>query len=578
MTAQPHHRPHVRPAPGARLPRPPSWRRLTAVLWWIEHAFERSKAQARPEEDTRVRIFLIMAAFAVVFTGLATRAAWSALLSPVLEGAGAQAQRQLTRGDLVDRNGRLLATNVVFWGMYVDPSQVWDKDFAFRQVRAALPEVDARRLRRALDGERRVLVMGAMTPQQRARVHALGLGGVTFEQEDGRVYPLGGSARHVIGVSDAWGKGLTGAELALDAELKAAGVDGSAVPLSIDLRIQGIVESELAAAMEETGAKNGVAIVTNVHTGEILAMASWPTNRSTNLATSGHYEMGSVFKSFTIAAGIDRGLADMNTTFDASQALMIGNRRITDFHAQNRVMTLEDVYIHSSNIGTSQLAMQLGPEAMKGYFQRLGLLAAAPLELKESAAPVLPREWSNSTLASLSFGYGIMVTPVQAVAAMGALTNGGFYVPLSIRKGGAGVEPRRIVQASTSVTMLDLMRRNVVNGSGGRADAPGLRVGGKTGSANKWTGTRYDSTLGVGSFAAVFPVDGPLDGPRYAVFVLVDEPSHGPRTGGFVAAPAVGRIADRIAPIVGVERRADRWRTADGKKIPTLQDLERDLG
>lgn len=573
MTVTPHHR----PGPAPRLPRPPSWRRLTAVLWWIEHAFERSRAQARPEEDTRVRIFLILAVFGVVFACLGARAAWSALAAPVLDGAAGGVERQLTRGDLVDRNGRLLATNVVFWGLYVDPAEVWDKDFAYGQIRRVLPEVDARRLRRALDGERRVLVMGAMTPQQKARVHGLGLGGVGFEQEDGRVYPLGGSARHVIGVSDAWGKGLTGAELALDADLKQAGIDGSAVPLSIDLRIQGIVESELAAAMEQTGAKNGVAIVTNVHTGEILAMASWPTTQSKNLATSGHYEMGSVFKSFTVAAGIDRGLADMETTFDASQALVIGKRRITDFHAQNRVMTLEDVYIHSSNIGTSQLAMQLGPEGMKGYFQRLGLLSAAPLELKESAAPVLPREWSNSTLASLSFGYGIMVTPVQAVAAMGALTNGGFYVPLSIRKGGAGAEPVRIVQASTSLLLLDLMRRNVVRGSGGRADAPGLRVGGKTGSANKWTGTRYDATLGVGSFAAVFPTDGPLDGPRFAIFVLVDEPSNGPRTGGFVAAPAVGRIADRIAPIVGVERRSDRWRTADGERIPTLEDMERGL-
>jgi cell division protein FtsI (penicillin-binding protein 3) len=573
VTVTPHHR----PAPAPRLPRPPSWRRLTAVLWWVEHAFERSRAQARPEEDTRVRIFLILAVFGVVFACLGMRAAWSALAAPVLNGAGAGVERQLTRGDLVDRNGRLLATKVVFWGLYVDPTEVWDKDFAFTQIRRALPEVDARRLRRALDGDRRVLVKGAMTPQQKARVHALGLGGVGFEQEDGRVYPLGGSARHVIGVSDAWGKGLTGAELALDGQLRQAGIDGSAVPLSIDLRIQGIVESELAAAMDQTGAKNGVAIVTNVHTGEILAMASWPTNQSKNLATSGHYEMGSVFKSFTVAAGIDRGLADMETTFDASQALVIGNRRITDFHAQNRVMTLEDVYLHSSNIGTSQLAMQLGPDGMRAYFEKLGLLDAAPLELRESAAPVLPREWSNSTLASLSFGYGIMVTPVQAIAAMGALTNGGFYVPLSIRKGGAGAEPVRVVQASTSVLLLDLMRRNVVRGSGTLADAPGLRVGGKTGSA-KWTGTRYDATLGIGSFAAVFPTDGPLDGPRYAIFVLVDEPSNGPRTGGFVAAPAVGRIADRIAPLVGVERRADRWRTADGEKIPTLEDMERDLG
>ena len=573
MTAHAPERPRVRT--GRVLP---SMRRLSASVWWIEHAFERARAHDRPEEDSRVRIFLILCVFGAVFAGLAARATWSALAAPVLEGGRAGAERLLTRGDLVDREGRLLATNVIYYGLYVNPGEVWDVAHAEAQLRRALPRLDRARLAKALRGSRRVLVLGGMTPEERARVAALGLGGVSFEEEDGRVYPLGETARHLIGVSDAWGKGLTGAELALDAELRQAGMDASAVELSIDLRVQGVVEAELAQVMADTGAKGGVAVVADVHTGEILAMASWPFDQPKNLATSGHYEMGSVFKSFTVAAGLDRGLADMDTLFDASQALMIGNRRITDFHAQNRVMTLEEVYINSSNIGTSQLALQVGPEGMKDYFTRLGLLDAAPLELKESAQPRRPREWSNSTLASLSFGYGIMVTPVQAVAAMLPLTNGGFYVPLSIRKGGAGVEPRRVLQASTSTVMLDLMRRNVVRGSGKAADAAGLRVGGKTGSANKWTGTRYDPALGIGSFAAVFPTDGPLDAPRYAVFVLVDEPSAGSRLGGAVAAPAVGRIADRTAAMLGVERRADVWRTADGRPQPTLQDVEREHG
>jgi len=211
---------------------------------------------------------------------------------------------------------------------------------------------------------------------------------------------------------------------------------------------------------------------------------------------------------------------------------------------------------------------------MRDYFKKLGLLDATPIELKESAKPIVPREWSDTTLASLSFGYGISITPVQMAAAMGALTNGGRYIPLSLRKGGAlgDTEPRRVVSAQTSLTMLDLMRRNVVRGSGTRADAPGLRVGGKTGSANKLVGGRYNPSVALGTFAAVFPADGPVTAKRYSILILMDEPQTYPKTGGFVAAPTVGRIADRIAPFLNIPRRADRWATATGEKIPQPDD------
>ena len=284
--------------------------------------------------------------------------------------------------------------------------------------------------------------------------------------------------------------------------------------------------------------------------------------------TSAHYEMGSVFKTFTVAAGLDTGQADTNTRFDASEAFMVGSRKITDFHAQNRVMTLEEVYLHSSNIGTSRLAIEMGSSVMRDYFTRFGLMDAAPIELKESARPRRPRRWDDSTLASLSFGYGIMITPAQMAAAMGALTNGGRFIPLTLRKGdGTPVRGRQVVSPETSRVLLDLLRLNVVRGSGGFAEAPGLRVGGKTGSANKLVGGRYDPTHAVGTFVAVFPADGPVDARRYSILILMDEPSAYPRTGGYVAAPAVGRIADRIAPFLGVQRRADAWRTALGERL-----------
>jgi cell division protein FtsI (penicillin-binding protein 3) len=587
-----------RPAPGRPQPRAqgPSvgglfaaWGRWVASgVWWMEHSFERARADGRPEEDTRVRIFLILAVFSAVFACLALGAAHAALFAPRgAAGAGFSANA-LTRADLVDRNGQLLATNITHYGLYIDPREIWDPASAKVQLRRALPRVSARRLDRVLGGERRLLVLNGLTPSERRAVHALALGGVSFEPEDRRVYPLGTSAAHLIGRADTGGEGVSGTELAFNQEIRAAGAAGEDFQLSIDLRVQGVVENELAIAAEEHKAKGAVAVVTDAQTGEVLAMASWPTydaNRRNsapteallNRVTSAHYEMGSVFKSFTVAAGIDTGRADMNTLFDASQALQIGKRRITDFHATNKVLTLEEVYLHSSNIGTSRLAVEMGGDVMRDYFRRLGLLDAAPIELKESASPPRVRKWDDTTLASLSFGYGIMITPIQYVAAYGALVNGGRYVPPTLRKGGnPHAQTRQVVSPETSATMLDLMRRNVTRGSGGFANAPGLRMGGKTGSANKLVNGRYNPAVAVGSFAGVFPADGPVTAKRYTVFVLMDEPGVFPRTGGYVAAPAVGRIADRIAPFLGVERKADRWSTALGEKIPQYQDVEGD--
>jgi cell division protein FtsI (penicillin-binding protein 3) len=560
-----------RPAPGAR---PVSsavspWLRwLSEAVWFVEHAFERARADAKPEEDTRVRIVVIQAVFIGIFVLLAAGATRAALLGPGGGIGSATVAGALQRADLTDRNGALLATNIVHYGLYIDPTEVWDREAAFTQIRRALPQVSATRLRRVLDGERRLIVQPGLTPAERQAVHALALGGLSFEPEDRRVYPLGTSAAHLLGTADTGGQGVSGVELAFDDAIRAAGAQGQDFALSLDLRIQGVLENELAAAADEAGAKGAVGVVADATTGEILGMASWPTydpndrgsapeGAALNRVTSAHYEMGSVFKTFTVAAALDTGRADLDTMIDASEAYYIGNRRISDFHATNKILSLEDVFIHSSNIGTSRLAVEMGADTMRDYFQRLGLLDAAPIELKESARPRRPRQWDDSTRASLSFGYGIMITPLQMTAATVALVNGGVYRPLTLRRGGTAAEGRRIVTAETSAAIRQLMRANVVRGSGRSADAEGLRVGGKTGSANKLVDGRYDARHGVGSFASVFPADGPDDARRYVVFVLVDEPSQGSRLGGAVAAPVVGRVIDRIAGFLGVQRRID---------------------
>ena len=569
MSVQDHRA--FRPAPGAR---PVSsavspWLRwLSEAVWFVEHAFERARADAKPEEDTRVRIVVIQAVFIGIFVLLAAGATRAALLGPGGGIGSATVAGALQRADLTDRNGALLATNIVHYGLYIDPTEVWDREAAFTQIRRALPQVSATRLRRVLDGERRLIVQPGLTPAERQAVHALALGGLSFEPEDRRVYPLGTSAAHLLGTADTGGQGVSGVELAFDDAIRAAGAQGQDFALSLDLRIQGVLENELAAAADEAGAKGAVGVVADATTGEILGMASWPTydpndrgsapeGAALNRVTSAHYEMGSVFKTFTVAAALDTGRADLDTMIDASEAYYIGNRRISDFHATNKILSLEDVFIHSSNIGTSRLAVEMGADTMRDYFQRLGLLDAAPIELKESARPRRPRQWDDSTRASLSFGYGIMITPLQMTAATVALVNGGVYRPLTLRRGGTAAEGRRIVTAETSAAIRQLMRANVVRGSGRSADAEGLRVGGKTGSANKLVDGRYDARHGVGSFASVFPADGPDDARRYVVFVLVDEPSQGSRLGGAVAAPVVGRVIDRIAGFLGVQRRID---------------------
>ena len=348
-----------------------------------------------------------------------------------------------------------------------------------------------------------------------------------------------------------------------------------ATALSIDIRVQAALEDELYKTAMAHQAKDAVGIITNVHTGEILGIASYPTfdpnlagkatpEQLINHAAASVYEMGSTFKVFTVAMGLDSGTATLASTFDARQPVKIGGQTIHDYHAENKIMSVADIFIHSSNIGTTKLALQAGAPTVQKYFNAFGLTRATPVELAESARPIVPRNWNENDVASTSFGHAISVSPLAVAAGMGAILNGGAYVPLTIKpmKPGARPEGTRAVSEETSRAMLDLMRVNVVRGTGGKANAPGLRVGGKTGSANKIVGGRYSDNILVSSFAAVFPTDGPLEADRYFVLILMDEPkgtpeTYGFATGGWTAAPPAGRVIDRIAPFLGVSRRPD---------------------
>jgi cell division protein FtsI (penicillin-binding protein 3) len=560
----------------------PISRWLAGRVWGLEHAFERARASGRAEDDTRIRIFFVLVLFATGFLVLAIGATRAALFSGLGGADGYAPSAGAARADIVDRNGQMLAADLLHYGLYVDPREIWDTAETRRALAAAFPALPAERLSKALNGERRTFLVGGLTPEVRGRLHDLGLPGVSFEPEQRRIYPLGSSAAHLIGFADSGGEGLSGVEGALNADIRSAVARHEPVTLSVDLRIQAALEDELGKAVAEFGPKGAVGIVTNVHTGEVLGMASWPDfdpnqpgqasdDARLNRAAAAVYEMGSTFKGFTVAMGLDTGVATPQSTFDARQPFQLGYRTIHDYHATHKVLTLVEVFQHSSNIGTARLAEAIGPQRLSRYFDAFGLTRPAKIELRESARPLTPKVWNEDAVASTSFGHGINVSPLALARAYSGIMNGGVLLPLTVRKLPAGAHPQgvRIVSQGTAAAMLQIMRSNVTGGSGKSANIAGLNVGGKTGTGDKYdpVARGYSHTKQVSSFAAVFPTDGPLDAPRYFVLILLDEPHPGhlgvDPTGGIAAAPAAGHVIERIAPFLGVRRRAETNPFAD---------------
>jgi len=580
----------MRPADLApyRQPQPIRW--LTDRLWRIEHAFERAKAADKAEDSTRLRMFFILLVFLAGFVILGVMATRAALFSGIY-GAGVGGDLPDQRADLVDRNGQLLAIDLPHFGLYYDPRDNWNADEVRRDLATALPQLSAQRLDAALKADKRQYLVGGLTPAEKQKIDDLGLPGVTFETESRRVYPLGPTAAHLIGFVDKGGVGLAGAEKALESPIHQS-TDGKPVALGIDLRVQAALQDELAKAAETFRAIGGVGIVTNIRTGEILGMASYPYYDPNNLGAAtpdqmlnrvaaARYEPGSVFKVFTVAMGLDSGVATLNTKFDARTPLVMAGRSkaIHDFDKGDTYLPLWEVFTHSSNIGAARLGVLAGKDRMDRYFHAFGLYAAAPSELVESARPIVPKVLDDSTIASMSFGQAISVSPLALATGMGSILNGGEYIPLTIRKIDQPPKGRRVISEETSRQMLDLMRLNAVQGTGRSADqqAPGYRLGGKTGTAQKPVGGRYDAKKKISSFAGVFPTDGAIGDDRYFVLIMLDEPQGNAQTGGWatgamVAAPAVGKVVERIAPYLGV-RRAPISLLAASKPALTPQQL-----
>jgi cell division protein FtsI (penicillin-binding protein 3) len=478
----------------------------------------------------------------------------------------------LGRSDITDRNGVLLATNLPTASLYADPRSVIDAEEAAVMLESVFPDLDYGELVEKLSSDRGFIwIKRNLTPRQQADIHALGIPGLGFLPEERRVYPQGALTAQVVGFTDIDRHGLAGVEQGFDQELQArAEADEAPINLSLDIRFQQIVREELVATIEKFHAIGGAGIVLDVHTGEVLAMVSLPdfdSNRPGdapdqarfNRATLGVYEVGSIFKVFTAAMALDAGVVNMASGYDASEPIRISHFTIRDYKPKNRWLSLPEILVYSSNIGAAKMAMDVGAERQQAFLRRVGLMSPSQLELPEEAFPMTPSPWRDINTMTIGFGHGMAVTPIQVVSAIAAMVNGGTLYPPTILKWTSEQPPPgvQVVSQETSDAVRLLMHLVVRYGSGRKAQVDGYLIGGKTGTAEKLDANGgYDEDNLLSSFVAAFPIDDP----QYVVLAMIDEPqgieeSYGYATGGWTAAPTVGRIIARIGPMAGIAPR-----------------------
>jgi len=523
-------------------------------------------AEAAPARN-RVRL-LALGIFAVLLllAGRAVQLAFSG--DPLAEPRGAVIAA-IPRADIVDRNGVLLATTVRAFALTAEPHRVWNAEETADALRGAFRDLDrATLVRRLNDRSRRLVYLRrSLTPEQRDAVLALGLAGIGFQAEDRRVYPQGELAAHTLGFTDVDLNPLSGVERGLDAEIREAGQAGRSVRLSLDVRMQYALETELEAAARASGASGASAILLDGRSGEVFALASWPTYDANAAGAASEqarrdrvagdlHELGSTIKPFTIAMALEEEVTNSRELFDLTQAFEIDSSVIQDHEPVEGLASLRDILAHSSNIGAARLALRLGGARQRAYLERLGLTAPSTLELGRNQAPLAPQARGRRDVAGLGFGYGLAATQSTLAGAYTVFTNQGARVAPTLVARGPDAEIERTPVFSAEVTrqLMAYMRATVTDGTGRAADVPGLMVAGKTGTAELFQGAAgYDESRNFSSFAGVFPANDP----RYVIVVALDDVGEG-AVGGAIAAPAVARTLRRIAPMLGlrVEPRA----------------------
>tara|TARA_R110002020_G_scaffold6117_13_gene25564 strand:- start:4534 stop:6249 length:1716 start_codon:yes stop_codon:yes gene_type:complete len=484
-----------------------------------------------------------------------------------------------TRPPILDRNGLEMAVDIRVPSLFAEPRRIIDVEEAVNKLRTVLPELSESWLRDRLTGDQGfVWVQRELSPAIQDRVMRLGIPGIDFITESKRFYPGMSEASHILGSTNIDNQGIAGIERHMDGEnvalLQELGLArGNAlapVELSVDMRVQHVMHEQLLDAMQRYSAIAAAGVMVDVMTGEVIALSSVPdfdpnvpasalVKDSFNRITAGIFEPGSIFKTVTLAGALDSGAVKITDQFDARFGIRFGRFTIDDFHGKHRILTLPEVYKYSSNIGTIRVMQAMGKDNFRAFLSRMGFDARVPFELPEMRLPTVPKDLSEVGAATAAFGHGLSVSPLHMVTAYAAFVNGGNYIAPTLYKrdlAEAQALYRPVIRPETSAEIRYLMRLNAIGtgGSGGQMNklALGFRVGGKTGTAEKVVDGRYSSSKVTNFFGSAFP----LDNPRYAMIIMVDEPkaenAQSGTTAGWNAGTVTGRIVQRVAPMLGI--------------------------
>ncbi len=547
----------------------------------IRHAALREAARGRAQLRIVFLGTVFFSGFALITLQMGALAA-----SEPAEPRAAQAGPTINAGraDITDRNGNILATNLLTHALYIETRNLVDPPSVAAKLAALFPELDeASLLRRMTDGRSFLWVRKTLSPEQMQAVHEIGDPGLLFGAREMRLYPNASLAAHVLGgasfgnegVDSAEVIGMAGIEKAMDTRLRDPAQAAKPLTLSLDLSVQAAVEEVLATGITMLNAKGGAAILMDARTGEIAALAAGPTfdpndrpaNPTSgnpddsplfNRAVQGIYELGSTFKIFAAAQAMDLGLVNPDTMVDADAPMVWGKYKIKEFenHNYGPLLSVSDVIAKSSNVGTAHIAMMIGGVRQQSFLKAMGLFDPSPVELVEApdAKPLRPEKWSEIVTITASYGHGVSGSPMNLAAAYATLANGGRLVKPTLLHNDAPYIGPQVLSEAAAKAALTMLRRVVTEGTASLGDVAGYEVGGKTGTADKVRkgGGYYDDKV-VNTFASVFPISDP----KYVLVVTLDEPvetsgAKPKRTAGWTAVPVAAEIIRRAAPLLGL--------------------------
>lgn len=473
----------------------------------------------------------------------------------------------ISRADITDRNGIVVATSLPTVNLYANPKHVRNATDIAEKLSLIFPEIPYDELLKKLLKKNTSfsMIKYNLSPSQQAEVNNLGIPALEFQKSEKRIYPQQNLLSHVLGYTNVDNKGTAGLENALHNRLTES---SKPLQLTVDIGIQDTLREQLIDGIKQFKANAASAIVMNVKNGEVIAMVSLPDydpnlsipvgSRSLfNFATQGVYEAGSVFKTFNTALALESGKVKVNDKFDATKPVKIQGVTVADYKGENRWLSVGEILIHSSNIGSALMISKVGKEKQRQFMQNLGFdKPLSDFEVLEKGKPLFlsEKQWRDNMMATIAYGYGISVTPLHIVSAFSALINGGIYHYPTIIKSSVPTPAKRIISEQTSDKMRHLLRDVVIYGSGRKADVAGYQVLGKTGTANKIINGKYKDRVVITSFLAAFPESDP----QYALIVVLDEPK-GPEnapylvTSAWNAAPLGGKIIAQIAPQLNVQ-------------------------